>query len=66
MIKLKVIDEDSNHFMVFADEPFRGEFSTTPDGDVVFHGYRGTDIDMEQRPDLVFLSDNESNEDMEA
>lgn len=53
MISLNVVDEDTDHFIVSADEPVRIEVSVVS-GRVIAHAYRGHMIDMEQEPDLVY------------
>jgi hypothetical protein len=59
-MKLEVIDEDTQHFIMRFNEPSRIEVSLIsnlePDGPdrIIAHAYNGTETDMEQEPDLVF------------
>ena len=49
MIKLEVINDDEQHFMIAANEPVRIEVSVV-DGAVIAHIYPGFEVDTEQRP----------------
>ena len=50
MIRLEVVDNDRQHFVIFADEPMRVEVSVDKDGLVLADVYQGVEIDMEQEP----------------
>lgn len=50
MLKLRVIDNKTQHFILSGNEPFRVEVSVNR-GKVTAHVYRGFDIDQEQELD---------------
>lgn len=50
MIRLEVIDNDEQNFILFADEPMRVEVSVSKSGEVLADVYQGVDVDMEQEP----------------
>ena len=52
-ITLKVIDADEDHIIVTTDVPFRIEVSTI-NGRLMLHGYKGTEIDLDQDPDVIW------------
>lgn len=59
MFKLQVIDPDTDHFLIWADEPVRIEISRIPmtdgfDDTIIAHVYKGLAIDLEQGPLLVY------------
>ena len=49
MIKLKVVDQVMDHFVVFADEPVRIEVSLVG-GVIMAEVYKGARVDREQEP----------------
>lgn len=55
MIRVQVIDNCSDHFVVYADEPVRVEVSMVSskyggESHVVAHVYEGVGVDEEQEP----------------
>lgn len=52
-IRIETINTDSDHIVIFCDEPSRIELSTV-DGSVIVHAYRGTEVDQEQEPDAIY------------
>jgi len=54
MFTFKRIGE-SHHFVITSDEPVRIEVVGVENGVIAF-GYKGTEVDLEQEPDLVFDS----------
>jgi hypothetical protein len=50
MIKMEVINEDRQQFLVAANEPMRVEVLVTEDGKVIAHVYTGAEVDMDQKP----------------
>jgi len=58
MIMIEVIDQDSDHFVLRADEPVRIEVSLVEaqahEWNIIAHAYSGTGDDQEQEPDAVF------------
>ena len=53
MFNFHKVDGDSHHFIIEADEPVRVEVVKVKDG-IIAHGYKGTKVDQDQEPDLVF------------
>lgn len=49
MIRLQVIDDEQQHFLLTADEPMRVEVLPV-NGKIIAHIYTGTEVDMEQSP----------------
>jgi hypothetical protein len=49
MIKLEVIDDEAQHFLLSADEPVRVEVLPVK-GRIVAHVYPGDAVDVEQEP----------------
>jgi len=54
MLKMQLIDTDSDHIMISADEPVRVEISHIGNGVMMVHAYQGIEIDQDQEPDLVY------------
>ena len=53
MIALAVIDADTDHFIVAADQPMRIEVSLVS-GRIVAHVYKGAEVDPEQDPSFAY------------
>lgn len=53
-IKLEVVDEATDHFIMRFEAPARVEVSLIGDGRIIAHAYFGTETDMEQDPALVY------------
>lgn len=53
MIHIKLLNPDTDHVIISADEPVRIELSLL-DGSVMLHAYRGVEVDPEQEPDAVY------------
>ena len=60
MIKLQVLDNESNHFVVRGDEPFRIEIMTDSSGRVQAMVYQGSKDNPDQEPVGVFDGDIEN------
>lgn len=60
MLKLTVIDDAAQHFVLTLGEPARVEV-TVVGGRVIAHVYRGTATDLEQEPDLTYDGLNDEN-----
>jgi len=53
VLKLEVINDATQHFIISGDEPFRIEVSIL-NGNIITHVYHGADVDLEQDPDLCY------------
>ena len=55
MLKLEILDEAQQCFMISSDEPVRVVVSVI-DGNVICYAYRGVEIDDEQEPDVLYVN----------
>lgn len=53
MLKLEIIDQETHHFCISGDEPFRIE-SSIVNGVPIVHAYRGAKTVADQEPDLCY------------
>jgi hypothetical protein len=63
MIRKEIIDDNDGHIIVYADEPVRFEIIKYG-GRFILHGYKGTKINMEQKP-IIFHDTNYTEADIE-
>ena len=55
MIKLEVINDDHNQFLIKANEPIRIEvMRANKQGDILAYVYKGTRINLNQRPCAIY------------
>lgn len=56
-MQLRIVDNETDHFVVYADEPCRIEVSLLPTNEgprVIMHSYKGLFLDLHQEPSLTY------------